>query len=162
MQAKVVPAWQRPIEHYPHLIHLAPTAVHPSDSLQTVVAAFASDPGARLVFVTDTDDPLLGAVTERRLDADLVRQVLPQPLWPALGELDTRDLMRAAQGKVPTADALMTPCISAQPEGSLGDAAITMIRESQPVLALVDDTERLLGYVSLFEILTNLLREAHP
>jgi CBS-domain-containing membrane protein len=130
--------------------------------LQTVVAAFASDPGARLVFVTDADDHLLGAVTERRLDADLVRQVLPQPLWPALGELDTRDLMRAAQGKVPTAGALMTLCISASPEGSLGDAAITMIRESQPVLALVDDAQRLLGYVSLFEILTDLLRETHP
>ncbi len=162
MAARASPTWQRPLEQYPHLIHLAPPAVHPTDSLQTVVGAFASDPGTRLVFVTDDDDRLLGAVTERRLDSDLVRHVLPEPLWPALGELDTRDLMRVAQGRIQTAGSLMTPCINTHPEASLGSAVINLIRGGQLSIALVDESQRLLGYLSLFEILTDLLRQAHP
>ena len=103
-------------------------------------------------------DRLLGAIAERRLDADLVRRVMPQPLWPSLGELDTRELVLATRGKAQTARNLMTRCLEAKPDALLSDVVVSMIRSGHTVTALVDEERRLLGYLSLFEILAELLR----
>ena len=157
MTAAAVPVWQRQVGDFAHLLHLGPPAVRPKDPIEAVVLALSRDPHARSVFVTDADDHLLGAIPEQRLDADLVKLVLPQPLWPALGELDTRELMRAASRVRETASDLMGRGIEAKVETSLKDVVIGMIRGGQPVTALTDPEHRLLGYVSLFEILAELL-----
>ena len=162
MTAATVPVWQRHIGDFASLLHLAPPTVRPNDTLRDVVTALSSDPHARSVFVTDAEDHLLGAIAEMRLDADLVKLVLPQPLWPALGELDTRDLMRVAKREGETASDLMTRCLDARAEAPLRDVVIAMIRGGHTVTALVDDQHRLLGYLSLFEILADLLRQTAP
>lgn len=160
MKATTVPAWRRSVETFPSLLHLAPPVVRPDDSLADIVAALSSDPGARQIFVTDGQDHLVGAIPEQRLDADLVKLVLPQPLWATLGELDTRELLLAAKGKRQTARDLMSPCAKMELQDQLGNAVISMIRASQNVIALVDEQHRLLGYLGLFEILTELLRQS--
>jgi CBS-domain-containing membrane protein len=149
------------VQDFPNLLHLGPPTVEPTALIEEIVAALSRDPTARSVFVTE-DDRLVGAIAEHRLDANLVKLVLPQPLWSALGELDTRELMRAARGKGQTAGDLMTKCIDTQVEAPLGDVVIRMIREGQNVIALVDEQHRLMGYLSLFEILAELLRQPTP
>lgn len=160
MTAAIVPVWQRHIGDFAGLLHLAPPTVRPSDRLEAVVLALSHDPHARSVFVTDADDRLLGAIPEQRLDADLVKLVLPQPLWLALGELDARDLRRVTKRGGETASDLMTGCLDARAETPLKDIVIPMIREGYAVAALVDDEHRLLGYLNLFEILAELLLQA--
>jgi len=47
------------------------------------------------------------------LDADLVTLVVPQRLWPAIREMDTRDVLRAARGPRRTAREVMVGVRSA-------------------------------------------------
>jgi CBS domain-containing protein len=133
---------------------------HPNDSLPAVVDAFSRDRAAGAVFVVDEGDHLLGYISERSLDFDLVTLALPEPLWPSLREFDTRDALRAIRGKSLRARELMEPARSIKPDASLKDALALMIRTEHTVVALVDDRGRLLGYLTLFEILAHLLRGA--
>lgn len=151
-------AWQRHIRDCPELIHLAPPAVLPDSRLPDIVEALSSDPASRGVFVADAEDLLVGWIPERRLDVDLMLTALPGEIARSLGELGTRDLIRASHGKQQTARELMTPAKTVTPDGSLKDAILSMSRSGLQVIGLVDERKRLLGYLSLFEILAALLR----
>src|SRR5579883_2703493 len=89
----------RPVRDCPNLLHLGPPLVREDSSLDEIVTALSADPGARVVFVGDAEDRLLGWIPERTLDAGLLIMALPGELWRALGELDTRELLRASRGK---------------------------------------------------------------
>ncbi|HEX8966628.1 MAG TPA: CBS domain-containing protein [Chloroflexota bacterium] len=150
--------WRRPISEFLGLVHLAPPVNHPQDALAVVVEAFSRDPGAGAIFVVDTDDRLLGWIREQALDADLVTLVLPQQLWSAVEDMDTRAVLRAARGPRLTARDLMGKVRSITPETMLADAVGVMTRSHQSVAPLVDSQGRLLGYVRLLELLAHLLR----
>ena len=66
-------------------------------------------------FVVDADDHLLGRIREQALDADLVTLVVPQRLWPAIREMDTREVLRAARGPKRTAREVMVGVRSIRP-----------------------------------------------
>jgi len=155
-----IPVWRRPVGDFPSLLHLGPPVVHVTDSLSSVVSALAGDPHARAVFVVDDDDRLLGIIPERRLDTNLVRLVLPQSIWPSIGDLDARTLLHAAKGAPQTAHDLMVPCDATTPDALLQDLLVGMIRRGDSATPLIDEQGRLLGYLSLFELLANLLRQS--
>jgi CBS domain-containing protein len=160
MGTSTSPVWQRPVADFPSLLHLAPPIARAHDSLEAVVSVLAFNPSARSVFVVDDEDHLLGIISERRLDRDLVKVVLPRSLWPSVSDLSPRELLVLAKGKAQTAGDLMRRCASASTETPLKDALAEMIRDDEPVLPLVDDQRRLLGYLSLFEILAELLHQS--
>jgi CBS-domain-containing membrane protein len=151
--------WARPVRDFPGLVHLAPPINHPEDPLTAVIESFSRDRGASAIFVVDADDHLVGCIREQALDADLVTLVLPQRLWPAIREMDTRDVLRAARGPRRTAREVMVGVRSIGPNTSLTDAVGVMIRAEQPTAPLVDAEGRLLGYVRLFEVLAHFLRQ---
>jgi CBS-domain-containing membrane protein len=140
------------------LLHLAPPVNHPEDQLTVIVEAFSRDPGAGAIFVVDAEDRLLGYIREEALDADLVRFVLPQRLWSAIDEMDTRTILRAARGPRLTARDLMAKVRSITSETLLTDAIALMARAHQSVAPLVDADGRLLGYMRLLEVLAHCLR----
>jgi CBS-domain-containing membrane protein len=150
--------WGRPVREFPGLVHLAPPINHPDDPLTAVIESFSRDRGASAIFVVDDEDHLLGCIREQALDADLVTLVLPQRLWPAIREMDMRDVLRAARGPRKTAREVMVGVRSITPHTSLTDAVGLMTRAEQPTAPLVDDDGRLLGYVRLFEVLAHFLR----
>src|SRR5437879_3194072 len=151
--------WQRPVREFPGLVHLAPAVSHPEEPLAAVIEAFSRDRGAGAIFVVDADDHLVGCIREQALDADLVTLVVPQRLWPAIREMDTRDVLRAARGPRRTAREVMVGVRSITPQTSLTDAVGLMTRAGQPTAPLVDADGRLLGYVRLFEVLAHFLRQ---
>jgi len=150
--------WQRRLRQCAGLVHLAPPVAHPESSLADIVGALATDPQSGGVFVTDAEDRLLGWIPERTLDFDLLVTVLPSDLWRTVGEVDVRDLLRATRARTQTARELMRPARMVHPDTELKEAVIAMARGEPRVLALVDDQQRLLGYVTLFDILADLLR----
>jgi len=151
--------WDRPVREFSGLIHLAPPVNHPDDSMLDVIEAFSRDRGAGEIFVIDDDDRLLGSIPEQALDADLVTLVLPQRLWPAMREMDTRAALRAAMGTKRRARDLMVGARSITPQTSLTEAVGLMIRSERPTMPLVDAEGRLMGYLRLFEVLAFFLRQ---
>jgi CBS-domain-containing membrane protein len=151
--------WHRPVRDFPGLVHLAPPINHPDDPLQAVIESFSRDPGANAIFIVDAEDHLVGCIREQALDADLVTLILPQHLWPAVREMDTRDLLRAARGPRRTAREAMVGVRSITPQTPLIEAVGVMTRAQQPTAPLVDADGRLLGYVRLFEVLAHFLRQ---
>src|SRR5438105_8751141 len=133
-----VEPWESPVRDYPGLVHLAPPINHPDDPLTAVIESFSRDRGASAIFVVDADDHLVGCIREQALDADLVTLVVPQRLWPAIREMDTRDVLRAARGPARTARDLMVGVRSVTPQTSLTEAVGLMVRAQQPVTPLVD------------------------
>lgn len=151
--------WSRPIREFPGLVHLAPPVVHPEDAVRAVVEALARDLNASAIFVVDHDDRLLGCIREQALDADLVSLVVPQKLWPSIHDMDTRAVLRAALGRIRKARDLMADARAVTPETPLAEAVGVMIRSGQPTVPLVDREGRLLGYLRLFEVLAEFLRQ---
>ena len=151
--------WDRPVRDFPGLVHLAPPINYPDDPLTAVIESFSRDRGASAIFVVDADDHLVGCIREQALDADLVTLVVPQRLWPAIREMDTRDVLRAARGPRRTAREVMVGVRSITPQTSLTDAVGLMTRTEQPTAPLIDADGRLLGYVRLFEVLAHFLRQ---
>jgi CBS-domain-containing membrane protein len=147
------------VRDFPGLVHLAPPINHPEDPLTAVIESFSRDRGASAIFVVDAEDHLVGCIREQALDADLVTLVLPQRLWPAIRQMDTRDVLRAARGPRRTAREVMVGVRSIGPHTSLTDVVGVMIRAEQPTAPLVDSDGRLLGYVRLFELLAHFLRQ---
>ena len=151
--------WARPIRDFPGLVHLAPPINHPDDPLTAVIESFARDRGASAIFIVDDADHLVGCIREQALDADLVTLVVPQRLWPAMRDMDTRAVLRAARGPRRTAREVMVGVRSISPQTSLTDTVGVMIRAEQPTAPLIDADGRLLGYVRLFEVLAHFLRQ---
>jgi CBS domain-containing protein len=149
-------AWQRAIQDCPNLVHLAPLAVRPESRLGEIVTALSSDLAAGVVFVTDADDRLVGWIPERTLDTGLMMTTLPGEMWRSVGEFDMRELLRAAHGKDQTAIELMSAPRTVTGGTALKDAVLTMVGGKHRVIALVDDQQRLLGYLTLFEVLAEL------
>ena len=104
----------------------------PDDPVSAVIEAFSRDRGAGAIFVVDADDHLLGCIPEQALDADLVTLVLPQRLWPAVREMDTRDVLRAARAPKLKARDLMVGVRSVTPKTTLTDAVGQMVRPANP------------------------------
>jgi CBS-domain-containing membrane protein len=151
--------WGRPVRDFPGLVHLAPPINHPDDPLTAVIESFARDRGASAIFIVDAEDHLVGCIREQALDADLVTLVVPQRLWPAMRNMDTRAVLRAARGPRRTAREVMVGVRSITPHTSLSDAVGLMTRTEQPTAPLIDADGRLLGYVRLFEVLAHFLRQ---
>ena len=159
MTADPVSFLSRRIAEAPSVMHLAPAITRPYDGLKEVVSMLASDPRPGVVFVADGEDRLLGWISEDTLDSDLLVAVLPGDRWLTSGEMDTSEIVRAAQLFQQTARDLMSPAGTATPDLTLREAVSAMSSPHHRVLALVDDQQRLLGYVTLFDILAAAVRE---
>lgn len=140
------------------VLHLMPPSVAPSSTLPALVAAVAADPRAHCAFVVDADARLIGIVSESDLDRDLALLLAPDAA--AVEQTGVRALARAAHGVHETADHLMRPAVTVRAHERLGAAVRRMQAAGQETAALVDGDGRLLGYLSLFEVLAALLAEA--
>ncbi|MGH7686905.1 MAG: CBS domain-containing protein [Candidatus Dormibacteria bacterium] len=140
------------------VLHLLPPAVVPSATIPTLVAAVASDPRARCAFVLDPDSRLLGVVDESDLDRDLALLLTPEST--SVEQTGIRALSQAARGVHETAQHLMHPAVTVRVSDRIGDAVHRMRAGGEETAALIDGDGRLLGYLSLFEVLGALLEAA--
>jgi CBS-domain-containing membrane protein len=137
------------------VLHLLPPAVAPSATIPALVAAVASDPRARCVFVVDPSSRLLGVVDETDLDRDLALLLTPEST--SVEQTGLRALSHAARGVHETAQHLMHAAVTVTSGDTIGVAVHRMRAGGEETAALVDGAGRLLGYLSLFEVLAALL-----
>lgn len=140
------------------VLHLVPPSVAPSSTLPALVAAVAADPRAHCAFVVDAESHLMGIVSESDLDRDLALLLAPDPA--AVEQTGVRALARAARGVHETAEHLMRPAVTVSSNDRLAGAVRRMQAVGAETAALVDGDGRLLGYLSLFEVLAALLADA--
>lgn len=139
------------------VLHLVPPTVAPSDPLPALVSTVALDPRAGCAFVVDPQSRLLGVVSEADLDRDLALLLAPEA--STAEQTGPRVLARAARGAQETAEHLMHAAVTVTAEDRLDSVVRRMRAGGEETAALVDGEGRLLGYLSLFEVLSAFLAE---
>ncbi|MGD8588513.1 MAG: CBS domain-containing protein [Chromatiales bacterium] len=129
-----------------HLLVEDPATTSPTASLLEVLEEMKKDLRTRHVYVVDESGRLLGtvrmgSVVEFLFPFDAVIEhntPLYESYVPRLGAQTAADLMHA-------------PGVRVTEETSLGDMARLLIREAINELPVVDENERLIGQVSVYE-----------
>ena len=129
-----------------HLLVEDPATIRPDASLLEVLEEMKKDLRTRHVYVVDEAGRLLGTVRM----GSVVQYLFP---FDALVELNT-PLYEAYVPRLDAktaADLMHTPPVRVTEETSLGDMAKLLIHEAIDELPVVDENERLIGQVNVYE-----------
>jgi CBS domain-containing protein len=137
------------------LLHLVPPVVSPQDDLRALVRCVARDPLARSAFVIDADGRLLGVVPVGEIDRDMLLLLAPGAVAQEL--ITARQASRLAHGLDETAGRLMRSAATVKLGETLAVALERMAERGQESAAVLDESGALLGYVALFELLSDAL-----
>jgi CBS-domain-containing membrane protein len=143
----------QPISALRALVHLAPPVVARDDGIARLAAAIASDPAAGVAFVVDEQAHLLGAVTRKDLDVQLLALALPRVAARRMDFADQREVWGWAHGTDATAANLMVGIAVASVDDRVSQAIERAIDDGRDVVPVLDREHRLLGYISVFEVL---------
>jgi CBS-domain-containing membrane protein len=144
----------QPISALRSLVHLAPPVVSSDYGIARLAAAMASDPAAGVAFVVDEQAHLLGAVTRKDLDVQLLALALPRVAARRMDFADQREVWGWAHGTEATAANLMVAIAVASVDDRVSQAIERAIDDGRDVVPVLDREQRLLGYISVFEVLT--------
>jgi CBS domain-containing protein len=153
ISTEAISTLHRTLGAYRKLVHLGPPVVRQGSSLIDVVDVLAADPRPGVVLVIDADEQLVGWILGERLEMDLTLLVLPDSVTNAPEDLE----VHAARGIHQTAEELMTAPAIVTLHTTVKEALERMIQSHTHAAALVDDQKRLLGYVTLPEIMREML-----
>jgi CBS-domain-containing membrane protein len=142
-----------PISALRSLVHLAPPIVGREDGIARMAAAIAAAPEAGVAFVVDDDAHFIGAVTRKELDMQLLALVLPKVAARRVDLADQKEVWGWAHGTGATAASLMIGMAVASVDDPLSMAIERAIADGRDVVPVVDRDDRLLGYISVFEVL---------
>ena len=129
-----------------HLLVEDPATIDPGASLLEVLEEMEKDLRTRHVYVVDGQGKLLGTVRM----GSVVQFLFP---FDAVIELDNslyESYVPRLDAKT-AADLMHTPAVRVTEETSLGDMARLLIREAINELPVVDENERLIGQVNVYE-----------
>jgi CBS domain-containing protein len=143
----------QPISTLRSFVHLAPPVVARSDGIARLAAAIAAAPQAGVAFVVDEDAHLLGAVTKKDLDMQLLALTLPKVAARRVDLADQKEVWGWAHGVDATAANLMVGMPGVSVDDPLSKAIENAIDDGRDVVPVIDRDERLLGYISVFEVL---------
>jgi CBS-domain-containing membrane protein len=147
----------QPISAHRSLVHLAPPVVSRDAGIAKLAAAIAAAPEAGVAFVVDEHAHLLGAVTRKDLDVQLLALALPRVAARRVDLADQREVWGWAHGVEATAANLMVGIASASLDEPLSRAIERAIDDGRDVVPVLDREHRLLGYISVFEALATQL-----
>jgi CBS-domain-containing membrane protein len=106
----------------------------------------------------DENAHLLGAVTRKELDMQLLALALPKVAARRVDLADQKEVWGWAHGVDATATNLMVGMAVASVDDPLSKAIERAIADGRDVVPVVDRDERLLGYISVFEVLAAQLQ----
>jgi CBS domain-containing protein len=129
-----------------HLLVEDPASVSPSAPLRDVLDEMEKDLRTRHVYVVDADNRLLGTVRM----GSVVEYLFP---FNAIIEHNTPlyEAYIPHFGAKTAADLMHKPPVRVTEETTLGEMAKLLIRESINELPVVDEMERLIGQVNMYE-----------
>ncbi len=141
-----------PIVEADRLLSVDPILVAPGDDLQHVAETAARQPGARTIAVVDDARRLLGVIPVRVLVNDIFLKLVPEEF---LGEIVGYDqvLTYAKHVGARTARDIMVEPVSVRADEAVRDAFERMHRSKLNGLPIVDEADRVIGYVDQLELL---------
>jgi CBS domain-containing protein len=143
----------QPISAMRAVVHLAPPVLAAADGIARMAAAIAAAPEAGVAFVVDEDTHLVGVVTRKDLDMQLLALALPKIAARRVDLADQKEVWGWAHGVDATAANLMVGIAVASVDDPLSKAIERAIADGRDVVPVVDRDARLLGYISVFEVL---------
>ena len=138
-----------------HLVHLAPPIVESTAGLATLARAVAADPTAAMAFVVDHEARLLGVVRRRDLDMHLLALAWPRVAARRVAASDQRDLLAWARGDGVKAQDLMTRVSAVRSDDLVIPAVEHAIDDGVDAIVVVEKGGRLIGYISVLELLVS-------
>jgi CBS-domain-containing membrane protein len=129
-----------------------PIVARPDDSLRTVAEAATTNPACRTIAIVDQGRRLIGVVSVVELLNDIFIKVVPEEF---LGEIsDVPAALRYAEkiGARVAAD-VMAPPAAVRPQETVRDAFRTLHESGLDGLPLIDDQDRVIGYLDQLELL---------
>ena len=134
------------------LLSIGPVIVRRDESLHQIAEKAVANTGCRVIAVVDADDRLTGVIPVRVLVNDIFLKIVPEEF---LGEiLDIEGALKyAAHIGARTADDIQLPPVSVRSEETLRDAFSRMHEAKLNGLPIIDDDQRVVGYVDQLEML---------
>jgi nitrogen regulatory protein P-II 1 len=142
-----------PVSEIMENLQLNPTIVHTDATLPQVVSEMAQNPRAELACVVNTEERLVGVIDQHQLGEAMLVNVVPEEFLES--PEDYARAMDAANGKRPQIAAdVMSPPLYVSGDDTLDVAYQKMHKAHLAGLPVVDVKYRVLGYISLLEVLS--------
>lgn len=134
------------------LMSIQPTLAQPDEPLLTVVQKAVERPDCLVVSIVDAVGKLLGLLPTRDLAFSTFIRVMPETFLKYANDLShSGEFTTLSHGR--TAGDVMQPPLSVRPDNRLEDAFGQLLKANLDGLPIVDDDQRVVGYLSLFEFL---------
>ena len=139
------------------LLTTTPVLVSLTDSLETIATKAVEKPNCRVISVVDGDDRLVGLVPVRVLVNDIFLKIVPEEFLGEIADLDAA-LEYAQHIAARTAADIMIPPVSLRSTETVRTAFERMHHSRLNGLPIVDDANRVVGYLDQFELLMVWIR----
>lgn len=146
-------------------LDIGPNIVHVDDDLLDVARQAIGRPQTRLLAVVDDTERLVGVLPVLRVVEEVVAHAAPEELMADVFDLESAGRFGREVGARVCSD-LMSPPVALRPDSTVADAFRAMHDHHYSGLPIVDDEQRVIGYIDLLELalryLTALEEEAEP
>lgn len=153
--------WERmralPVERLLSILELKPTTVGPDDSLPEVAAKLLEHPETHVACVVNEEGRLVGVIRLETVASALYAQVMPEEFLQDMSDLQ-QALDYASHLKQRTARDAMEEPASVRPTDPIRAAFKEMHEHRLSGIPVVDDTNHIVGYINLLEILALVAR----
>jgi CBS domain-containing protein len=143
---------ETPIAEADLMLRMEPVVVPADGSLRSVAEKAVENTGCRVIAVIDGEGRLVGVIPVRVLVNDIFLKIVPEEF---LGEiLDLEGALKYAEHiRARTARDIMLPAVSVRPDESVRDAFARMHEAKLNGLPIIDEENRVVGYVDQLELL---------
>ena len=154
------------VEAAAHVLDLAPTLVARETPLDAVARQMVAQPYVHVACVVDEEGRLLGLIDIQSLADDLFYRLLPEEFLAEVSDLEEA-LAFADRSRARTAQDAMAPPAWVRQGQTVADAFRVMHERRCSGVPVVDELRRVVGYVSLLELLAACIsvpgdRQAEP
>lgn len=143
---------QTPIAEADRLLRMEPVVAHRGDSLHRLAEQAVENTGCRVISVVDEHDRLLGVIPVRVLVNDIFLKIVPEEFLGEILDVDALLKYAAHVGARTAADIMLDP-VAVRRDDTVRDAFERMHEAKLNGLPIVDDEQRVVGYVDQLELL---------
>lgn len=141
-----------------HQLDIGPNVVRTDDDLLSVAQAAFSHPETRLLAVVDEEGRVQGVIPVLRVVEEIVAHASPEALMASV--IDIESVVRfAREVSSKVAGDLMSPPIVLRADSTVADAFRAMHDHRYSGLPIVDDEQRVTGYIDLLELALRYLED---
>lgn len=151
-------AKRTPVRDIDHQLDIDANVVRVDDDLISVARRAIARPHTRLLAVVDGDDRLVGVLPVLRLVEEIVSRASPEALMAEVTDLESAGRFGREVGARVAGDLMSVP-VALRPESTVGDAFHAMHEHRYSGLPIVDDDQRVIGYIDLLELALRYLED---